>query len=100
MQNTNLSTPMRIGITERGDAGIDLSWTGHLDSVNGAILITKNLTDGFCRAVLDNKDRHPLIIHAGCTGWGGSALEPRVPRYHDQLGRLSKLIADGFIFLT
>lgn len=96
MQNTNLSTPMRIGITERGDAGIDLSWTGRLDSVNGAILITKNLMDGFCRAVLDSKDHHPLIIHAGCTGWGGSALEPRVPRYHDQLGRLSKLITDGF----
>ena len=29
---------MKIGITERGDAGIDLSWAGKLDAVDGANL--------------------------------------------------------------
>lgn len=35
---------MKIGITERGDPSIDFTWTKKLDKVDGAILITKNLT--------------------------------------------------------
>ena len=37
---------MKIGFTEQGDAGIDLSWTCKLenDEVDGAVLITKNIT--------------------------------------------------------
>lgn len=33
----------RIGITERGDAGLDLSWQHKMDTVDGAIVITKYL---------------------------------------------------------
>ena len=36
-----------IGITERGDAAIDYSWIRKLDSVDGAILITKNVSQMF-----------------------------------------------------
>lgn len=92
------TTSQRIGITERGDASRDFSWLDKLDRVGGVVLITKALTDKFCDTVLALEHEQPghVIVHATCTGWGGSALEPRVPRYRDQLGRLSKLIADGF----
>lgn len=43
---------MKIGITERGDASIDYQWKGKLPSVDGAILITKNLTDQFIDTVI------------------------------------------------
>lgn len=36
---------MKIGVTERGDPSIDFTWTKKLDKMDGAILITKNLTD-------------------------------------------------------
>ena len=31
----------KIGITEAGDAGVDLSWVEKLDRVDAAVLITK-----------------------------------------------------------
>lgn len=31
----------KIGITEAGDAGLDLSWVNKLDTVDGAVVITK-----------------------------------------------------------
>ena len=34
----------KIGITERGDAGLDVSWVGKLDAVDGAVVITKCLS--------------------------------------------------------
>ena len=36
-----------IGITERGDAALNMSWTKKLHTVDGIIAITKNLTDEF-----------------------------------------------------
>ena len=58
----------KIGATDGGDAGLDLSWVDKLNTVDGAIVITKNLTQGFRDAVLSNKDK--LIIHATTTGYG------------------------------
>ena len=88
---------MKIGITERGDASIDYQWKEKLSSVNGAILITKNLTDQFIDTVIkcyENGDK--LIVHATCTGWGGTDFEPNVPDYKTQLHQLKKLINKGF----
>ena len=34
---------MRIGVTERGDAGINLDWISKVNTVDGMILITKIL---------------------------------------------------------
>lgn len=88
---------MKIGITERGDASIDYQWKGKLPSVDGAILITKNLTDQFIDTVIkcyENGDK--LIVHATCTGWGGTDFEPNVPDYKTQLHQLKKLINKGF----
>ena len=88
---------MKIGITERGDASIDYQWVEKLPSVDGTILITKNLTDRFIDTVIkcyENGDK--LIVHATCTGWGRTDFEPNVPDYKTQLHQLKKLIKKGF----
>lgn len=85
---------MRIGITERGDASLDFSWVQKIDSVDGAVLITKSLNDEFiCQVMQVNK---PTIVHCTCTGVGGTGLEPSVPRYDWQLNQLKKLLDTGF----
>lgn len=91
---------MRIGITERGDAGLDLSWNaklraGHYD---GAILITKNANRNFQTHVLDlyRSGFQNLILHITCTGLGGTTFEPYVPRRDEQLSNLQSLIQQGF----
>lgn len=94
MYNDNKS-PV-IGITERGDAGLDLSWSEKLDRVDGAILITKNLNEKFRAKVLETQERKPLIVHATITGWGNTVLEPNVPAYEYSLDMLAKLVRDGF----
>lgn len=85
---------LKIGITERGDAGIDFSWYDKLDTVDGAIIITKKLSDAFIDKLLTASK--PVILHCSCTGWGGTWLEPNNPSYKDQLSLLSKLIQKGF----
>lgn len=88
---------MKIGITERGDASIDYQWVEKLPSVDGTILITKNLTDRFIDTVIkcyENGDK--LIVHATCTGWGRTDFEANVPDYKTQLHQLKKLIKKGF----
>lgn len=88
---------MKIGITERGDAGIDLSWVSKADTVDGMILITKNLTESFCQKVLDLYNRgYKIIIHCTCTGYGHTELEPNVPDYRTQLKSLKNMIDRGF----
>lgn len=88
---------MKIGITERGDAGLDLSWADKLNYVDGAILITKNITDKFIKTVCEKHNAgHKIIIHCTCTGWGGSVIEPNVPEYTTQISQLCKLIQSGF----
>lgn len=83
----------KIGTTEAGDAGLDLSWVDKLDTVDGAIVITKNITTGFCNAAIDHKDK--LIVHATVTGYGQSILEPNVPHPALELGSIMKLVNRG-----
>ena len=91
---------MKIGITERGDASINYEWINALknNTVNGAILITKNITDKFITSVMQlyNNGYKNIIVHATCTGWGGSPVEPHVIPYTEQLKQLEKLIENGF----
>ena len=73
----------RIGVTEAGDAGIDLElgpkrWT----QLDGAVVITKQITHGFLDAVLEHQRK--LIVHTTLTGYGGSVLEPCVPTPDEQ----------------
>lgn len=90
---------MKIGFTERGDAGIDLSWYDKCKAgaCDGTILITKRLTPD-CRAkILDlYNSGFPTILHCTCTGWGGSVFEPNAYKPDEQLASLKQLISDGF----
>lgn len=78
-----------IGITERGDAALYEGWVDWVYKKNlPAILITKNAP------LLERK--HPdifsknVIIHATCTGLGGSFIEPNVPTYDEILKWIDK----------
>ena len=81
---------MKIGITEAGDASLDYTWLNKIDSCDGLILITKNVTDKFIDTILEHKDK--IILHATCTGMGGTIIEPNVPSYDKQLAQVTKLI--------
>lgn len=92
---------MKIGITERGDAATDLSWYDKLQNgkYDGAVIITKNLNEVVREKILDlynNKNFKSIIVHATCTGWGGTEIEPNVPKYKTQIKSLKSLIDDGF----
>lgn len=88
---------MKIGITERGDAGINLAWVSKVNTVDGMILITKNLTEMFCLQVLNLYSKgYKIIVHCTCTGYGHSELEPNVPDYKIQLNSLKNMIDRGF----
>jgi hypothetical protein len=60
---------MKIGITERGDAGLDQSWK---EFIGAKILITK------APQLLNEDDLGTAIIHCTITGFGGTKLEPGV----------------------
>lgn len=85
---------MKIGITEYGDAGRDLRWFSKMHSVDGAVLITKTITKTFGETLLTVQK--PVILHATCTGWGGSYMEPHVYEYSDTLTAVQRLIQRGF----
>jgi len=88
---------MKIGITERGDAGLDMAWFEKIDCLDGAVLITKNINDIFIRNVCHaHRNGHKLIVHCTCTGLGGTQFEPYVTGYENQLLQLRKLIDLGF----
>lgn len=57
---------MYIGVTERGDAALELSWARKIDSVDGIILITKCINNSFIEKAIEFKDK--LIIYVTCTG--------------------------------
>lgn len=84
----------KIGITEAGDAGLDLSWVDKLGGVDGAIAITKNPTPQFVEAVISNMDK--LIVHATITGYGSSVVEPNVPSPHNVAKSIMNLVDAGF----
>ena len=84
----------KIGFTERGDGGLDLSWAARVDKVDGVVVVTKNLTDACIHEIINCKK--PVIVHCTCTGFGGTALEPCVPKPEFQLTQLKKLIDAGF----
>ena len=81
---------VKVGITENGDASVDYSWEKKLDTVDMAILITKNITDEFIHKAIQHRDK--VIIHATCTGFGGTVLEPNVPKCSEQLEQTKKMI--------
>jgi hypothetical protein len=71
MSNENL-----IGITERGDPSIDLSWMPWVQGGRPAVLITKN-PSSICDLLQTLSNRN-VIVHATITGHGGTTIEPGV----------------------
>ena len=84
----------KIGITEQGDAGLDLSWVDRIDNVDGAILITKELTGPFVAQLLAHQDK--VLLHMTCTGYGGTVIEPNVPKWPITLRSLKQVMEMGF----
>lgn len=84
----------KIGTTEHGDAGLDLSWVSRIGRMDGAIVITKQVSPGFRDAVLANRNK--LVVHATTTGYGGTVLEPNVPSLDEQLNAVVALVQAGF----
>ena len=97
---------MKIGITERGVAGLNLDWFEKLAqksfygfNFKGAVLITKNANNRFQHKVfyLMQQVGFPnIVIHFTCTGWGNTPMEPNVPDYKTQLNNMETMIANGF----
>lgn len=85
---------MKIGITERGDASLDLSWQDKIDSVDGAIIISKGYNEQFENALLKQKNK--VIYHCTCTGLGGTCLEPNISNYEIHLNKIYSLLEKGF----
>jgi len=77
-----------IGITERGDAAINLDWIDWVSSGAPAILITKNPTK---LASLITSTMN-IIVHCTITGYGGSILEPNVPKPVQAIEGYNKII--------
>jgi len=92
-------TTMQIGITEHGDPGKSMCWLNKAiadDNIKGMILITKTITKQFGNAVLKLMHQKPIIIHATCTGWGCTPMEPKVFSPDVQFKSLNRLIKAGF----
>lgn len=96
---------MKIGITERGDAGLDFTWYEKLKKkgfygfyYDGAVLITKDANPQFQQKVFTLLEQgfKNIIIHFTCTGWGGTAMEPNVPAYGTQIQQMRDIIEQGF----
>ena len=84
----------KIGITEAGDAGLDLSWGERLSIVDGAVLVTKCISPGFLDLALKHKDK--LIIHTTFTGYGRTVVEPCVPPPYEEYDAIIQLVKKGF----
>ena len=87
---------MKIGITEQGDAGLDLSWSLKMHEVDAAVLITKCLNKDFIDTVLRYSDK--AIVHVTCTGLNilDHRLEPYSNEVSLQLGMANELVSRGF----
>lgn len=84
----------KIGITEGGDASLNYQWVSKISQVDGAILITKNVSDKFIDEVVKVKDK--VIVHATITGYGGTILEPNIPDIDFSVVQINKLVLKGF----
>lgn len=82
-----------IGITEKGDAGLDRSWTHWVyDEKKPAILITKAPSKLISTNVLTSMEVTPnVIVHCTITGYGGTFMEPNVKPPQEELAAYTKL---------
>ncbi len=81
---------IKIGVTERLDAGLDFSWYEKYKKgkYDGLILITKCLSNEF----IEKASEVNSIVHATITGYGGSVLEPNVKLWTWSAEQFSNLV--------
>lgn len=78
---------IKVGVTERGDPGLDFSWYEKRKNYDGLILITKKLSDEF----IEKAKNTNCIVHATITGLGGSVYEPNVPDSEESIYYFNRL---------
>ena len=84
---------IKIGVTERGDPSLDFSWVEKMEKMDGTILITKKLTNKVIEASKPYLNK--MIFHVSCTGYGGTVIEPNIPKFQVQLNQAKKLLQMG-----
>lgn len=79
-----------IGVTERGDAGLNFYWEKEYERQNcdGVILISKHLSPHF----IERAAEYNSIVHATITGHGGTIIEPNVPPATESAKLFGKLV--------
>lgn len=87
-----MENSQKIGITESSEIAFNLDVFDRL--YDGNIIITKRLTNALIDKLVENKDK--IILHLTCTGWGGSELEPFVPKLETTRKKFDELIEKGF----
>ena len=92
MAKKKIDKSQRIGVTESGEIAFNLDAFDRL--YEGNIIITKRLSNPLIDKLIEYKDK--IILHLTCTGFGGTRIEPLVPKAEDTLGKLKKLIEGGF----
>lgn len=86
----------KIGVTERGDPACSDTWIKKIqyNKYDGVVIITKDFysIEKQLRKLFRDKPMLPIIIHATITGYGGTKLEPNVPKPYINFAALSKFI--------
>ena len=86
----------KIGITERGDPACSDVWDMKLryNRYDGAVIITKDFhkIQKQIWKLFHDVPLLPIIIHATITGYGGTKLEPNVPKPYINFAALSEFI--------
>ena len=93
-QHVPYKTDFKFGATLLGDAGFDTSWASRLHSVIGAAVSSKTANREFEKLLLKNKDK--LIYRPVLTGFGGTELEPGVPKPEKILEQVREIVEKGF----
>ena len=92
MEKKKIDKSQRIGTCEAGEIAFNLEAFDRL--YNGNIIITKRLTDKLIEKLVEHQDK--IILHCCVTGFGGSRIEPFVPRAIDTHRGLIRLLEAGF----
>lgn len=80
----------QIGVTERGDAALDLSWRRWVHDGRPTILITKD--PGKLLQHLPGLPTDRIIVHCTITGHGETPYEPNVPHQNQALRDYERLV--------
>ena len=92
MAKKKIDKSQRIGTTEVGEIAFNLDAFDHL--YEGNIIITKRLSNGLIEKLIEYQDK--VILHLSCTGFGGSHIEPFVPKSDETYKKLVELLEKGF----